>query len=109
MDKPRGHNPSKLNEEQRKQIAIWLDTGNNFQGEQTHWTLKKNMRLRSPRHLFGLSYSQWVFVTRCPDKPMPVRIKKNRMPLKKIVKQAVDYLKYPVGNPRLNSKSKTLA
>jgi len=41
MDKPRGHNPSKLNEEQRKQIAIWLDTGNNPQGEQTHWTLKK--------------------------------------------------------------------
>ena len=41
MDKPRGHNPSKLNEEQRKQIAIWLDTGNNFKGEPTHWTLKK--------------------------------------------------------------------
>ena len=41
MDKPRGHNPSKLKEEQRKQIAIWLDTGNNSKGEPTHWTLKK--------------------------------------------------------------------
>jgi len=41
MDKPRGHNPSKLNKNQRKQIAVWLDTGNNSQGEPTHWTLKK--------------------------------------------------------------------
>jgi transposase len=41
MDKPRGHNPSKLNEEQREQIAIWLNTGKNSQGESTHWTLKK--------------------------------------------------------------------
>lgn len=40
-DKPKGHNPSKLNEEQRKQIAIWLNTGNNPKGEPTHWTLKK--------------------------------------------------------------------
>jgi Transposase and inactivated derivatives len=40
-DKPRGHNPSKLNEEQREQIAIWLNTGKNSQGEPTHWTLKK--------------------------------------------------------------------
>ena len=40
-DKPKGHNPSKLNEEQRKQIAIWLNTGNNSKGEPTHWTLKK--------------------------------------------------------------------
>lgn len=41
IDKPRGHNPSKLNEEQRKQIAIWLNTGKNSQGEPIHWTLKK--------------------------------------------------------------------
>jgi putative transposase len=41
MDKPKGHNPSKLNEEQREQIAIWLNTGKNSQGEPTHWTLKK--------------------------------------------------------------------
>jgi len=41
MEKQKGHNPSKLNEEQRKQIAIWLDTGHNSKGEPTHWTLKK--------------------------------------------------------------------
>lgn len=41
MDKPRGHNPSKLNEGQRAQIAIWLNTRKNSQGESTHWTLKK--------------------------------------------------------------------
>lgn len=41
MDKPRGHNPSKLNEEQRKQISLWLDTGNNSKGEPNHWTLQK--------------------------------------------------------------------
>jgi putative transposase len=41
MEKPRGHNPSKLNEEQRKQIAIWLNTGKNSKEEPTHWTLKK--------------------------------------------------------------------
>ena len=41
MDKPKGHNPSKLNEDQRKQITVWLDTGNNSKGEPTHWTLKK--------------------------------------------------------------------
>jgi transposase len=41
MEKPKGHNPSKLNEEQRSQIAIWLDAGNNSKGDPTHWTLKK--------------------------------------------------------------------
>jgi transposase len=41
IDKPKGHNPSKLNEEQRAQIATWLNTGKNSKGEPTHWTLKK--------------------------------------------------------------------
>ena len=41
MEKPKGHNPSKLNEEQRNQIAIWLDRGNNSKGDPTHWTLQK--------------------------------------------------------------------
>ena len=41
IDKPKGHNPSKLNEEQRTQIAIWLNRGKNSKGEPTHWTLKK--------------------------------------------------------------------
>lgn len=41
IDKPKGHNPSKLNEEQRAMIATWLNTGKNSKGEPTHWTLKK--------------------------------------------------------------------
>lgn len=41
LDKPKGHNPSKLNEEQRAQIATWLQTGKNPKGEPTHWTLQK--------------------------------------------------------------------
>lgn len=40
IDKPKGHNPSKLNEKQRAQVAIWLNTGKNTKGEPTHWTLK---------------------------------------------------------------------
>jgi transposase len=41
IDKPKGHNPSKLNKEQREQIAIWLQTGRDVKGEPTHWTLQK--------------------------------------------------------------------
>jgi transposase len=41
LDKPKGHNPSKLNEEQREKIATWLKTGSNSEGAPTHWTLKK--------------------------------------------------------------------
>lgn len=41
VDKPKGHNPSKLNKEQREQIASWLKTGENSKGIPTHWTLKK--------------------------------------------------------------------
>ncbi|MEN6376062.1 MAG: helix-turn-helix domain-containing protein [Smithella sp.] len=41
VDKPKGHNPSKLNKEQREQIATWLKSGSNSKGLPTHWTLKK--------------------------------------------------------------------
>ena len=41
VDKPKGHNPSKLNKEQREMIATWLKTGENSKGIPTHWTLKK--------------------------------------------------------------------
>lgn len=41
IDKPKGHNPSKLSKEQREQIAMWLKTGRDPKGEPTHWTLKK--------------------------------------------------------------------
>jgi transposase len=40
-DKPKGHNPSKLNEEQQCQLERWLADGQNHQGEAVHWTLSK--------------------------------------------------------------------
>lgn len=41
MDKPKGHNPSKLSSTQQKKIARWLKNGKDAQGEQIHWTLEK--------------------------------------------------------------------
>lgn len=40
-DKPKGHNPSKLNEDQQRQIERWLAEGRNHQGLAVHWTLSK--------------------------------------------------------------------
>jgi len=38
-DRPKGHNPAKINEKERKQIARWLKEGKNSRGEPVHWTL----------------------------------------------------------------------
>jgi transposase len=40
-DKPKGHNPAKLNADQKHIVYQWIDRGKNAQGEVTHWTLKK--------------------------------------------------------------------
>ena len=40
-DKPRGHNPSKLNEEHKSKIAIWLEERMDHKGRPVHWTLEK--------------------------------------------------------------------
>jgi putative transposase len=40
-DKKRGHNPSKLNDEQKSIVYFWVDKGLDTQGETVHWTLKK--------------------------------------------------------------------
>lgn len=40
-DKPKGHNPSKLGEEERKQIKEWLSEGKDSNGKDIHWTLSK--------------------------------------------------------------------
>jgi transposase len=39
-DKPKGHNPAKLDENKRQQIAHWLSTGTNREGKSVHWTLE---------------------------------------------------------------------
>jgi transposase len=41
FDRPKGHNPPKLNEEEREQIAKWLGEGRNEDGEKVHWTIAK--------------------------------------------------------------------
>ena len=40
----RGHNPSKLNEEQKGIIKEWIISGKDNQGNQVHWTLKRMIR-----------------------------------------------------------------
>ena len=39
-DKPKGHNPAKLDEHKRQQIAQWINTGTNHEGKRVHWTLE---------------------------------------------------------------------
>jgi transposase len=41
IDAPKGHKPPKLNQEQRHQVACWLEEGRTSQGETIHWTLAK--------------------------------------------------------------------
>jgi transposase len=40
-DKQRGHNPSKLNNDQKAIVYSWVDKGIDASGETVHWTLKK--------------------------------------------------------------------
>lgn len=40
-DKPKGHNPAKLDDAQRQEIARWIMDGKNSSGAPTHWTLEK--------------------------------------------------------------------
>lgn len=47
VDRPKGHNPPKLNEDEQAQIAEWLKEGRNQDGEKVHWTLA---RLRDEVH-----------------------------------------------------------
>lgn len=54
-DKPKGHNPSKLNEIHRQQIFQWVKESMNSQGELVHWTLEK-LRLTIQKE-FGISIS----------------------------------------------------
>jgi len=41
FDRPKGHNPSKLQEKHRRQIARWLEKGKDSRGRPVHWTLEK--------------------------------------------------------------------
>jgi transposase len=40
-DKPKGHNPAKLNKQQKERIGIWLEKQRDNRGKPVHWTLDK--------------------------------------------------------------------
>ena len=56
IDRPRGHNPSKLNNKHKSQISQWLTTQKNSDGEHVYWTLKK-IQFEIKKE-FGVSISQ---------------------------------------------------
>lgn len=41
IDAPKGHRQGKLGEDQKQQVAQWLEESQNSQGEPIHWTLAK--------------------------------------------------------------------
>ena len=43
-NKSRGHNPSKLSEEEKAKIKEWILNGRDTKGKQVHWTLKRLIR-----------------------------------------------------------------
>ena len=49
-DRPKGHNPAKLNQEQLARIATWLDNGQDEDGHFVHWTLAR-LRLEVAQRL----------------------------------------------------------
>lgn len=52
-DRPKGHNPSKLNSTQQHSIATWLDTGKNAEGCYTLWTIP--LIQQEVNRVFGIS------------------------------------------------------
>lgn len=55
FDRPKGHNPSKLNDHHKRQIAGWLERDRDSRGKPTHWTLEK-LRLEIAQE-FGIMIS----------------------------------------------------
>jgi len=93
-DRPKGHNPSKLNDEHRRQIAHWFTHCTNAQGEPVNWTLEK-LRLAIQKE-FGISISLmplWRQVRRMDFRqkvPRPIHAKADRKAqeaFKKLLKQ----------------------
>ena len=78
-DRPKGHNPPKLNEDERAQIAEWLKNGRNKEGEEVHWTLAS---LRDEVHVrFGKRVGKtplWLLVRKMGFRqkvPRPTHVK----------------------------------
>ena len=81
-DQPKGHNPPKLQEEHKQQIASWLETGKNARGDPVHWTLEK-LRWEIEREL-GITISimpLWLHLRKMGFRrkvPRPVHVKADR-------------------------------
>ena len=63
IDKPKGHNPSKLSAQQKEQIIGWLDEGKNADGEAVHWTLA--WLIDEVERVFGIRVGKtplWLFI-----------------------------------------------
>jgi transposase len=55
FDRAKGHNPSKLSNEQKQIINRWIETASDAGGEPVHWTLEK-LQQHVKRH-FGVQIS----------------------------------------------------
>lgn len=63
IDLPRGHNPAKLSEDQKKQVEKWVRGAKNSKGEPIHWTIKK--LAGEIENKFGIKVGKtplWLFV-----------------------------------------------
>ena len=78
-DKPKGHNPSTLTEEEKQQVARWIDEGKNQQGQNVHWTIA--LLREEVRAVFGKRVARtpmWVLVKKMGFRqktPRPVHAK----------------------------------
>jgi len=92
-DKPKGHNPAKLDSEKRRRVAQWLKAGKNNEGERVHWT--PALLVDEVERVFGIKMSiasMWTTVhgmgfrqkVPCPahakaDPQTQERLKKKRL------------------------------
>ena len=76
IDKPKGHNPSKLNAYQKDRIIHWLDAGKNADGESVHWTVER--LIAEVERVFGIRVGKtplWLFIRKSgfsPKVPRPI-------------------------------------
>ncbi len=78
-DRPKGHNPSKLSEEQKKKVVEWVVEARRPSGEPILWTVKKLQV--TIQEEFGISLAKtplWLFLRKrnlVPRRPGPSHAK----------------------------------
>ena len=81
-DRPKGHNPSKLSNSHKQQIAEWLERGTEAQGEPVHWTLEKVQRALKQEYGITISLMPlWLYLRRMGFRlkvPRPVHAQADR-------------------------------